>query len=100
MAKIVGVDPNTLSYFVQSQPWAGARFHRGRKAGEASLDPYLSYGEYELISCSLWTPDTGVLEFSPFAFPYGGTGCMKALIEACDGEVIGEDDGTGYVSSL
>ena len=66
---------------------------------ESMVDCFLN-GEYELVSCSLWTPDTGVLEFSPFAFPYGGTGCMKALIEAFDGEVIGEDDGTGYVSSL
>ncbi|MFL5664687.1 MAG: hypothetical protein ACJ8BW_25570 [Ktedonobacteraceae bacterium] len=66
---------------------------------ESMIDSFLS-GEYELVSCSLWTPDTGVLEFSPFAFPYGGTGCMKALIEAFDFRVIGEDDGTGYVKYL
>jgi len=66
---------------------------------ESMVDCFLN-GEYELVSCSLWTPDTAVLEFAPFAFPYGGTGCMKALIEAFDFEVIGEDDGTGYVSYL
>lgn len=64
---------------------------------ESMIGSFLS-GEYELVSCRLRTPDTGVIEFSPFAFPYGGTGCMKALIEAFDFRIIGEDDGTGYVS--
>jgi hypothetical protein len=41
-----------------------------------------------------------VFEFLPFAFPYGGTGCMKALIGAFDFPIIGEDYGTGYVSLL
>lgn len=63
------------------------------------VDSFLN-GEYELLSCRLLTSDTGVIEFLPFSFPYGGTGCMKALIEALDLQVIGEDDGTGYVSSL
>jgi hypothetical protein len=63
-----------------------------------SMVDCLMNGEYELVSCSLWTSDRGVLEFSPFAFPYGGTGCMKALVEAFDFEVIGENDETGYVS--
>lgn len=66
---------------------------------ESMIDSFLN-GEYELVSCSLWTPDTGVLEFFPLAFPYGGTGCMKALIEAFDFRVLGEDDGTGYVEYL
>jgi hypothetical protein len=54
-------------------------------------------GEYELVSCDMWTPDTAVLEFEPYIFPYGGTDCMKALVEAFGFQVIGEDDGTGYV---
>jgi hypothetical protein len=66
---------------------------------ESMIDSFLN-GEYELLSCRLLTSDTGVLEFLPFSFPYGGTGCMKALSEALDFQVIGEDDGTGYVSCL
>ncbi|QBD83592.1 hypothetical protein EPA93_25475 [Ktedonosporobacter rubrisoli] len=57
-------------------------------------------GEYELISCRLLTSDTGVLAFDPFSFPYGGTDCMKALIEAFDFQVIGEDNGTGYTACI
>ena len=66
---------------------------------ESMIDSFLN-GEYDLLSCRSLTPDTAVLEFLPFAFPYGGTGCMKALIEAFDFQVIGEDDGTGYASYL
>lgn len=66
---------------------------------ESMIDSFLN-GEYELLSCRLLTSDTGVLEFLPFSFPYGGTGCMQALIEALDFQVIGEDDGTGYVTYL
>ncbi len=57
-------------------------------------------GQYEFLSCRLLTSDTGIFEFMPFAFPYGGTGCMKALIGAFDFQIIGEDNGTGYVSYL
>lgn len=66
---------------------------------ESMIDSFLN-GEYELLFCRLLTSDTAVLEFLPFAFPYGGTGCMRALVEAFDFQVIGEDDGTGYVSYL
>lgn len=66
---------------------------------ESMIDSFLN-GEYELLSCRLLTSDTGVFEFLPFSFPYGGTGCMKALIEAFSFPVIGEDYGTGYVSYL
>lgn len=41
IAKMVGIDTNTLRYFVQGQPWAVA--HRGRKSGEASLEAHLPY---------------------------------------------------------
>jgi len=63
------------------------------------IDAFLN-GEYELLTCRLLTLDIGVFEFLPFAFPYGGTGCMKALIGAFDFPIIGEDYGTGYVSLL
>lgn len=56
----------------------------------------------EQILSHFWllTLDIGVFEFLPFAFPYGGRGCMKALIGAFDSPIIGEDYGTGYISLL
>ena len=39
-------------------------------------------GEYELLGCRRVDQPTARLEFNPYSFPYGGTGCMKALIEA------------------
>jgi transposase len=43
IARSLQIDTNTLRYFVQSQPWAGAQPHRERKTGDASLNPYLPY---------------------------------------------------------
>jgi transposase len=43
IARLVGIDGNTLRYFIQSQPWAGQAAHFGRKPGEANLQPYLPY---------------------------------------------------------
>ncbi|MEX1097119.1 MAG: hypothetical protein WED34_13810 [Planctomycetales bacterium] len=39
-------------------------------------------GDYELLGCRRASPRVGRLAFEPFGFPYGGTGCMRALIEA------------------
>ena len=39
-------------------------------------------GEYALVSCRMISADRARLEFNPFAHPFGGTECMKALIEA------------------
>ncbi len=41
IARTLGIESNTLRYFVQNQPWATDRGRGGRKAGEASLDGYL-----------------------------------------------------------
>jgi transposase len=43
IAKTVGIDTNTLRYFVHGQPWAQPQVRSGRKAGEANLDGYLPY---------------------------------------------------------
>ena len=59
----------------------------------------LMNGEYELLSCRLLTSDIGVFVFLPYSLPYGGTECMKVFIEAFDFEIIGEENGTGYISS-
>lgn len=43
IAETVGIEKNMLRYFVQSQPWAQTRPHRGRPMGETSLVRYLPY---------------------------------------------------------
>jgi hypothetical protein len=53
-------------------------------------------GEYELIACRLISSDKARLEFSPLGFPYGGTECMKVLIEAFGFRVLSENDGARY----
>ena len=53
-------------------------------------------GEYELRGCELAGPNNGRLEFFALAYPYGGVGCMVALIEAFGFKVSGIQDGTGY----
>ena len=39
-------------------------------------------GDYDLLGCQRASSETGRLAFEPFGWPYGGTGCMRALIEA------------------
>ncbi|UBF24818.1 hypothetical protein K9N68_24645 [Kovacikia minuta CCNUW1] len=45
-------------------------------------------GDYELLSCHRISNEVGCLEFEPHGFPFGGTGCMKALIEAFGHRII------------
>lgn len=53
-------------------------------------------GEYELRSCDMVGPTTARWNFFALAYPYGGVGCMVALIEAHGFRVTGINDGTGY----
>lgn len=53
-------------------------------------------GEYTLVSCRRVGADRARLEFATHSYPYGGTGCMHALIEVFGFRVVAEDDGTGY----
>lgn len=46
-------------------------------------------GEYELLSCEMISNETARMNYNPFAFPYGGTGCMQVLIESFGFEVTG-----------
>jgi hypothetical protein len=39
-----------------------------------------------------------VLTFSPNGYPFGGTGCMVAMLESFGHEVTGIEDGTGHTS--
>jgi hypothetical protein len=49
-------------------------------------------GDYELLGCQKISDNIGRFEFAPHGYPYGGTGCMRALIEAFDHRVLYEPD--------
>jgi len=53
-------------------------------------------GEYDLLACHRIDGVRARLEFTPLAYPYGGTDCMRALIAAFGFRILAEDDGTGY----
>lgn len=55
-------------------------------------------GEYELRACEMVDSKKARLTFEAFAYPYGGVGCMVALIEVFGFTVTGIDDGTGLVN--
>jgi hypothetical protein len=58
-----------------------------------SLIDAFANGEYRLLGIRRYG-DSARLEFEPDAFPYGGVGCMQALIEAFDFSVTEIDDGS------
>jgi len=58
-----------------------------------SLIDAFANGEYELVGVRR-SGEHGRIEFCPYAFPYGGTGCMQALAEAFGFEVLEIDDGS------
>jgi hypothetical protein len=47
-------------------------------------------GEYELLSCEVISPGIARLEYNPLAFPYGGTECIKVLLESFGCHVLDE----------
>jgi hypothetical protein len=49
-------------------------------------------GDYDLLECERISPNAGRLTFDPHAWPYGGVGCMKALVETFGHRVIAEPD--------
>ena len=64
---------------------------------DSFVDAFLN-GEYNLLSCEKIHDGKGRLNFYSLAYPYGGVGCMVALVEAFGGIVTGINDGTGFVS--
>jgi hypothetical protein len=44
-------------------------------------------GVYNLLRITRTSDNTGALRFEALAYPYGGTGCMRALIE-CFGRIV------------
>lgn len=45
-------------------------------------------GEYQLLSCEMLSEKKARLNFNPISYPYGGIGCMQALIESFGFEII------------
>jgi hypothetical protein len=64
---------------------------------DSLMDAFVN-GEYNLLRCETIHDGKARLNFYSLAYPYGGVGCMVALIEAFGGVVTGIDDGTGFVS--
>lgn len=101
-------DQEALSYFWQptkeeKQDWL-RRWQATpvpQRMTDPSLQPKWSFGsmldafrngEYELVRCVQKSPDRGRLEFIPYAWPFGGTGCMRVLLEAFGCRVVGESE--------
>jgi hypothetical protein len=63
-----------------------------------SLEDAFVNGEYNLLSCEIVGEGKARLNFYALAYPYGGVGCMVALIEVFSGVVTGIEDGTGFVN--
>ena len=49
-------------------------------------------GEYELLGCCRISDQSARLEFNPYSSPYGGAGCMKALVAAFGHQVTAVSD--------
>ena len=49
-------------------------------------------GECNFLRVTRISENAGALQFEALAFPYGGTGCMRALVECFGGIVTGEID--------
>jgi hypothetical protein len=63
----------------------------GRRATEPLLDHGWDFGslidafrngDYEILECRSVGPNRARLEYMPWGFPFGGTDCMRALVEA------------------
>jgi hypothetical protein len=64
---------------------------------DSLIDAFVN-GEYNLLSCEMTKDRKSRLTFDSLAYPYGGVGCMVALVEVFGGVVTGIDDGTGFVA--
>src|SRR5438128_232699 len=53
-----------------------------RKWDFGSMIDAFKDGEYELLSCEIISENRAIFRFMPWADPYGGTGCMQALVES------------------
>lgn len=72
--------------------WTDPSLDRGWDFG-SMIDAFRN-GEYSLLSCEMVSQKTARLTFYAHSHPYGGTGCMKVLIEAFGFTVLIIDDGS------
>jgi hypothetical protein len=73
------------------QRWHDPTLRRGWSL-EAMIEAFRN-GEYDLGACELVNETTGRLTFYEHAYPFGGTGCMRVLIEAFGHRVTKDWDG-------
>jgi hypothetical protein len=52
-----------------------------------SLVEAVRNGDYRLVGCSRTSDGQGAISFEPMGYPYGGTGWMRAAVEAFGGSV-------------
>ncbi|QDT56695.1 hypothetical protein Pan44_47520 [Caulifigura coniformis] len=57
-------------------------------------------GDYQLIACQRNDNGQSRLEYDPFGGPYGGSGCMVALIQCFGFVVSGGTDVAGFPSGM
>ena len=57
-----------------------------------SMIDAVSNGDFDLLDCRPVAPGIARIEFDPHGWPYGGKGCMKALIESFGFRVMGESE--------
>ncbi len=50
------------------------------------------YGDYQLYPIERISEKDAVLPFEPFGHPFGGTACMRALLEAFEHRVTEEPE--------
>ncbi len=60
--------------------WTDPSLQRGWDFG--SMIEAFRNGEYTLLSCEMIGLNVARLNFYALAYPYGGTGCMQALVES------------------
>jgi hypothetical protein len=66
----------------------------------ASLIDAVRNGEYELLGCHLRPDGKGAITFQPWAGPYGGTGWMRAAVEAFGGSVTEDPTDARHESAI
>ncbi|AFZ14187.1 hypothetical protein Cri9333_3358 [Crinalium epipsammum PCC 9333] len=89
-------DEEARKYFVWSTPeedalWTDPSLNCGWDFG-SMIDAFKN-GEFSLLSCEKVSLNTARLNFYAHAYPYGGTGCMQALVESFGFKVLVIDDG-------
>lgn len=84
------------------QDWNAAPVEQRQK--DPSLSPQwdfgsfldaLKNGEFLLVGLQV-SGGEAKLVFEPLAYPYGGPGCLIAIVEAFGQEVVGVEDGSGF----